>query len=439
MKRVLIISPHFPPINAADMQRVRMSLPYFVNFGWTAEVAVVNPKYSDLAKDELLLQTVPANTVIHKVKALAKKWTSKIGMGGLALRSIYHYRKQISRLLASQKFDLIYFSTTQFPVCILGSYWKKKFGIPYVIDMQDPWHSTYYLDKPKSQRPPKYWFSYRLNKYLEPIAMKNVDGIVSVSGAYIETLESRYAWLKNKPSKVITFGALEQDFVIAEKNKSKLKLVYQTGPNKINLIYIGRGGYDIHPAIKLLFEEILAYKETNPAIFSRLHLHFIGTSYSANGTGVPTIAPTAKEMGLSKKVTEYTDRIGFYQSIRNLQEADGLLIVGSNDASYTASKLYPYIMAKKPLLALFHQQSEAATVIKDCNAGNLITLDQSYPAVKRIFEAYLEQVIEKKSPNTNWKEFEKYTAKSLTKEQVDLFDEVLDLKHSQRNDTSINI
>ena len=33
MKRLLIISPNFPPLNAADMQRVRMSLPYFKDFG----------------------------------------------------------------------------------------------------------------------------------------------------------------------------------------------------------------------------------------------------------------------------------------------------------------------------------------------------------------------------------------------------------------------
>ncbi|RQO71523.1 hypothetical protein DBR40_17140 [Pedobacter sp. KBW01] len=430
MRKLLIISPHFPPVNAADMQRIRTSLCYYHEFGWKAEIVTVHEKYVDIVNDPLLLSSIPSNIKIHKVKALTKKWTAKFGLGSLALRSLFFYRKKVNQLLAAEKYDLIYFSTTQFPICILGSYWKRKFGIPYVIDMQDPWHSTYYLNKPKSQQPPKYWFSYRLNKYLEPIAMKGVDGIISVSGAYIETLKNRYPWLKNKPSKVITFGAFELDFEIAEKKKSKLQLVYPTDTNQINLIYIGRGGYDIHSAIKLLFEEFLAFKETNPIIFSLIHLHFIGTSYAANGTGIPTIAPTAKEMGLGEKVTEYTDRIGFYQSIRNLQEADGLLIIGSNDASYTASKLYPYIMAKKPLLALFHPQSEAAIAIKDCNAGNLITLDQSSPKAKYIFEQYLEQVIEKKSPDTNWKEFEKYTPKSLTKKQVDVFDEVLDLKNN---------
>ena len=34
MRRVLIVSPSFPPISAADLHRVRMSLPYYREFGW---------------------------------------------------------------------------------------------------------------------------------------------------------------------------------------------------------------------------------------------------------------------------------------------------------------------------------------------------------------------------------------------------------------------
>jgi hypothetical protein len=33
MPRLLIIPPHFPPLNTPDMQRVRMSLPQFVAVG----------------------------------------------------------------------------------------------------------------------------------------------------------------------------------------------------------------------------------------------------------------------------------------------------------------------------------------------------------------------------------------------------------------------
>jgi hypothetical protein len=170
------------------MQRVRMSTPYFEDFGWKPTIVHVDEKEVDISKDPLLIYSLPVNLKQKAVSAFSKKWTSKIGLGSIALRSLYFYLKTVNQILKKEKFDLIYFSTTQFPVCILGAYWKKKFGIPYIIDMQDPWHSDYYVNKPKNERPPKFWFSYRINKYLEPIAMKSVDGLISVSKAYIKSL-----------------------------------------------------------------------------------------------------------------------------------------------------------------------------------------------------------------------------------------------------------
>jgi hypothetical protein len=178
------------------MQRIRMSLPYFKEFGWEAEVVVVNDQFVDIVKDPLLLETIPDHLIIHKVNALNKHKTSRFGLGSLALRSIYYYFRKVNKLLKSKSFDLIYFSTTEFNLCILGAYWKARFKIPYLIDMQDPWHTEYYRNKPKAERPKKYWFSYRLNKLLEPIAMKSVDGLIAVSSDYIATLEKHYPDLK---------------------------------------------------------------------------------------------------------------------------------------------------------------------------------------------------------------------------------------------------
>ena len=229
LKKLLIISPYFPPVNAADMHRVRTSLPYFAANGWEAEIVTVDPKFSDFPKDVFLAQNLPQNLIVHQVSAFSKKWTSKMGLGSIALRSIYFYRKYVDQLLKKQHFDLIYFSTTQFPLLILGAHWKKKFNIPYVIDMQDPWHSTYYEDKPKHEHPPKYWFSYRLNKYLEPIAMKEVDGLISVSEDYLNVLRKRYQRLNKIPSKTITFAAFKPDFDFVNQNQKLFSLAFQKG------------------------------------------------------------------------------------------------------------------------------------------------------------------------------------------------------------------
>lgn len=358
MKRVLIISPYSPPTNAADMQRVRMSLPYYKSYNWDAEVVTVDERYSDLPKDDLLCESLPVNITIHRVKALNKAWTSKLGLGSLALRSLWHYNKTVSKLLKRSQFDLIYFSTTQFPVCVLGAYWKKKFGIPYVIDMQDPWHSEYYLDKPKHQRPPKYWFAYRLNKYLEPLAMRYVDGLISVSKIYIDNLKLRYPKIADIPASTVTFGYLEQDIEIAEANKNKFKPLLDSAFK--NIVYIGRGGGDMHQAIKPLFS---IFKDQLPA-FQNIRLYFIGTSYAPAGMGRPTILPLAKQFGLEHQVVEITERISYYHTLATLQQADALFVPGSDDPGYTASKIYPYILVNKPLLAIFNPNSPAINTLK---------------------------------------------------------------------------
>lgn len=424
-KRVLIISPYFPPTNAADMQRIRMSLPFFKQNGWEAEVVTVDDQFSDLPKDPLLLDSIPSDIIIHKVKAFSKKWTSKFGLGSIALRSMYFYKKKVNELLVTTKYDLIYFSTTQFPVCVLGSYWKEKFNIPYLIDMQDMWYSDYYENKPKSERPKKYWISYRLHKYLEPIAMKKVGGIISVSKNYITILKSRYPQLNTKPTEVITFGAFDIDFKISEKNKHQLETVYPTSANRINLVYIGRGGYDMRESLEILFECFKICLKSDESIYKTIHFNFIGTSYAPNGTGIPTIMPIAEEMGVADYVTEFTDRIGFFQSIRNLQNANGLIIIGSNDKAYTASKLYPYILTKNQILAILHPESSAGGILSTCNAGELITLNENLANSAEIFRRFIQKIIHEESVNINLAEFEPYTAAYLTKKQTDLFDQII--------------
>jgi hypothetical protein len=428
MKRVLIISPYFPPSNAADMQRVRMSLPYFEQFGWLAEVVTVDSWHAEMIKDELLLKTVPKNIPVHQVDALPKKWTAKVGLGSLALRSLYYYRQTVNRLLKLKHYDLIYFSTTQFPVCILGAYWKKKYGIPYVIDMQDPWHSDYYRDKPKNERPPKYWFSYRLNKYLEPIAMKQVSGLISVSPAYIETLKLRYPVIADVPARTITFGAFNRDMEVASQHRHQLKLLLRKNLNQINVVYVGRGGHDMRHSVVSIFTSLAEGLRNEAAIFSKLHFYFIGTSYAAKGQGNPTIAPLAQSFGVESQVTEITDRIGFYESIATLQAADALIIPGSDHSSYTASKIYPYLLTQKPLLSIFHEESNAVNIIKRCSPkAEVLTFsnekkidqDKIYATLRKWALGALEPCL------VDTASFGVYEAENMTKMQTELFNQVV--------------
>lgn len=425
MKRVLIISPSFPPVNAADMHRVRLSLPYFRRFGWEPTVLAVKPERNEAAQDALLNETIPDETEIIWVDALNPKWTRKLGLGSLGLRSLPFMRREGDRLLRRGCFDLVYFSTTVFPVMILGASWKRRFGVPYVLDMQDPWHDAYHLSKPQWERPKKFWFSYRLNKFLEPRAMRRVDGLVSVSDTYTHTLQDRYENIRPEMCDTIPFGGSAGDFDVVRSNAVK-NPIFDPADGFLHLVNTGCAGHSMRFSFEVFFKALRKGLEQSPELFGRLRLHFVGTSYAQLGAGERTVEPVAEGCGVAEYVTERTDRVPYFQALKVLLDADMLLIPGLDEPGYTASKLYPYILARKPILSVVHKDSSVVSILRRTRAGSCIGFDPSMDqnALADEVSVVWEKLLRKLStePDTDWAAFEPYTAREMTRRQINSFE-----------------
>ncbi|RZK76848.1 MAG: hypothetical protein EOO85_10290 [Pedobacter sp.] len=398
------------------MQRVRMSLPYFENLGWKAEVVCVDEQYTDLEEESLFSRTIPNNIEIHKVKALPKNITMKFGLGSIAIRSWWYFKLKVDQLLNSNHYDLIYFSTTQYPVCTLGPHWKKKFKIPYIIDLQDPWHTEYYKNKPKAERPKKYWFSYRLNKYLEPIAMKEVSGIISVSQGYINEIKHRYTSLEKVESKVIPFSAEIKDFQIADIVKDN---IFFTDEKKIRILYAGVVGNIMVDSITKLLTAVKALP-----IGSRENIifYFLGTSYAPKGTGENSVLPIAKSLGLEKFVVEVTDRLSYFNTLKHLRLSDGLLIVGSDDFNYIPSKIYTYILANKPMLSLLKATSAGNLILAEYPSIHQTYLNDSQEQINSALYDFINKILDKK---ISYNHTIKFTAELMVKQQVAFFNSII--------------
>ena len=425
MKKVLIISPHFPPVNAPDMQRLRQSLPYFLENNWQAEVIAVDSDFIEINSiDELLLETIPSTIKVHSIKAFKVASTRKYGLGSLSMRSYFHFKKKGNELLAKSKFDLIFFSTTAFHVMALGPYWKKKFKIPFIVDIQDPWRNDFYLDKPKNERPPKFLISYNIDKYLEAKTIPKADGILSVSDGYIDVFKNRYSNIGNIPTLTLPFAGNKLDFDFIKKVKTLSKNILFDNVKK-NVVYIGRGGNDLKKSLSILFDALKEIKITNFDFFSTLHFWFIGTSYAEIGKGIKTIYPVAKKFGVEEIVTEITDRLPYFETLYWLKQADLLFVPGSTDTAYTASKIYSYILADKPLLAIFHKNSSVVKILKETNCGYCLTFDDFENSTYLISECRRNLnfiLCQSEIRKTNWDEFDKYSAKNMTKIMISFFD-----------------
>ena len=110
-RKVLVVSPHFPPVNAPDHQRIRIALPYFKSLGWDATVLTVAPNESAHPQDAYLSQLLPDDVEIVTVPAIPAKLTRKIGLGNLGLRCWPYVHEAGQELLREREYDLVFFST----------------------------------------------------------------------------------------------------------------------------------------------------------------------------------------------------------------------------------------------------------------------------------------------------------------------------------------
>ena len=426
-RRVLIISPHFPPINAPDHQRVRMALPYFQEFGWQPHVIAVEPESVLGVSDHNLIATIPKDVPVTYIKALPVKYTKLMGLSGLGWRCLPYLVAAGDKLLQQESFDLIYFSTTIFLSMGLAARWFKKFNVPYILDFQDPWLSDYFRQQGANTKPPggkfKYGFAQFMARQLEPKAMQYVHHITSVSPSYPEILQQRYPWLESQQFTVLPFGAPEKDFELLASLGIKQN-IFDPQDGKNHWVYVGRGGKDMAKALEALFLAIQNNRQQNPQIWESIRLHFVGTSYAPKGRETKTVEPIAISCGLGDLVTEHPLRIPYFEALQVLKDSNGILLIGSDDPNYSASKIYPCILAQKPIFGIFHENSLVVDVIEKTQAGAIVTFTSEENQDKLIKEIQIKiNQLFMPSINTNLLAFEPYTARSMTKKLCQIFNQ----------------
>jgi len=428
-KRVLIVSPHFPPINAPDHQRIRMGLSYFEKFGWDVVVLTVDANEVEGIQDIVLTKTVPKDIPIIRTRTLPIKYTKHIGFRHLALRSLPYLLQEGHKILVQKKIDLVFFSTTMFLSMSLGRLWYDRFKIQYILDFQDPWLSDYY--QTHNTIPPggrfKYGFSQTLASIFERFTLKKASHIISVSQGYVDTLLKRYDWLKPEQFTVLPFGAPEKDFEVFPTLNIQQN-IFDPNDGYKHWVYVGRGGNDMNYSLKSLFSAIQTHRKEFHKVWQKIKLHFVGTKYSIFDHS-KEIEEIAKSYNLDDIVSEYPQRIPYFEALQCITDADALIVPGSDDPSYTASKIYPYILAKKPLLAIFNEQSSVVDILRSTQAGIVVTF-RTGDTIETIATCITHQWLNQKdwtTPQTKWEAFFPYTAQEMTRRLCEVFDRSLEL------------
>jgi hypothetical protein len=92
---------------------------------------------------------------------------------------------------------------------------------------------------------------------------------------------------------------------------------------------------------------------------------FIGT----DNANLPPLIKEAERLNLGDTFRELPDRMSFLEIQQILREAEGAIILGSTEEHYSASKIFQCLVTAKRTSAYFHEKSEGAAILKECNAS----------------------------------------------------------------------
>jgi hypothetical protein len=353
MRTVLLVSPRFPPLNAADHQRVRMMVPHLRALGWEPVVLALDTEVELGPQEPELAEALAGQARVVRARPLSLRLARLAGVSSLGARGFVALRRAGAKLIRELGPAVALFSNTEFLTWPLGPHWKKRFGLPYVLDWQDPWLSTYYDEHPDAPRPGgrlKYGAQQLLARGLEPSVARGAAHHVTVSRAYGETLRRRYPGLA--PVTEIPFAASLDDFALAARKPRATP-----APRPRYWLCAGRGGEDLEFSLACLFKAFAKARAKDPARWRDLALWFVGTSYAAAGRERGTVAGIAARCGVADQVFEMPQRVGYLEALRLMLGAEAVLVPGSDDPAYNPSKLVTCVTSGRPVLGVLHAAS----------------------------------------------------------------------------------
>ncbi len=423
MKKILIISPHFPPSNLAAVHRSRLFARHLPAFGWEPVILTVHEKFYEEAPDWNLVKLLPEGLRIEKVSAFPV--TRPRLVGDIGIRAFFQLYRKARRLIKTEKFDFLYIPIPSFYAALLGRWLHGSTGISYGIDYIDPWvHHFPGSDKTFS----RHWWSSKIATLLEPVAVKKASLITGVAEGYYQGVRDRNPHLEG----ICLFGAMPYGGEPLDHRKLReLDLqpyLFEKESGSLDLVYAGAFLPRAVEPLKAIFQSI----RENPEPFRNTRFHFVGTGKPGKGDERYGIRKIAEQYGLwGTIVREYPDRIPYLDVLIHLQSADGVFVLGSTEPHYTPSKVYQGVLSDKPVLAVLHRLSSANEVLQESGAGLVLPFDgeKDLESIRAgfapLFEIWKSFCAAFKPEQVNQNAFNAYSAENTTGQLVKLLDQAI--------------
>ncbi|KQC29233.1 glycosyltransferase family 4 protein [Flagellimonas eckloniae] len=372
MHKVLVIAYYWPPAGGPGVQRWLKFVKYLRNFDIEPVVYIPqNPNYPILDKD--LVKEIPEGIQIleHPIRepyALAsivsKKKTKTISSGVIPEKKpsfvekillwvrgnffipdarkfwVRPSIKYLSKIIELEGIKTVITTGPPHSVHLIGLGLKKLHQIQWVADFRDPWTSIGYHSKLKLSKA-----SQRKHKVLEKNVLNAADKLIVTS----RTTKTEFEQITKKPIKVITNGF--------DDVKQETELDDNFTISHIGSLLTRRNPTHFWEAIKIAINENEDFKK-------QLKIQLIGVAGEE-------VLETVKENGLQS----YVEQLGYlsHSDVLKAQQKSQVLLLLEIDSAETKGiipgKLFEYLNAGRPILAIGPSEWEAGEIVQETNAG----------------------------------------------------------------------
>jgi hypothetical protein len=362
-RTVLLIAFQFPPFaGSSAVQRTLRFAKYLPNYGWTPVVLTAKPQAYESSGDSPGNE-IPQGLIIHRAFGFdAARHLSLFGRypGLLAIPDRWAtWRPFAVRAARSliERYDVSAIWST-FPIATahaIGRDVARQTGLPWIAEFRDPmWQGSY----PHDPRVNAAW------RKLETEVFELASRVVVTTPGCKELYDQRFP--SQTPSKVsvIQNGFDEEVFLRAKVPERKPP--GSRGPTV--LLHSGM----IYPSERdpTQFLAALAALKGRGAISAEL----LQVVLRATGND-QAIQQQVNANGIADLV-RIEPATGYLAAIEEMQVVDGLLILqAANCNAQIPAKLYEYLRAKRPILALTDPAGDTANTLRDSGTGIVARLD----------------------------------------------------------------
>jgi glycosyltransferase involved in cell wall biosynthesis len=349
MGKVTLISLHFPPSAASGAFRMLGFARHLPASGWSTSV-IACPDVPNEPVDPATQSEVPASTRVRYIE-YPKARLAEIGGRLLTLTGVvdphaiwcYTARKACDEWIARERPDVVLTSGPPHSVHLLGRWLKRRHPVRLVTDYRDPWAAS---------STAATGVSMVVRRALERAAMRASDGIIANAPRALEAFTRAYPDSSHKMTMIPNGYDPASPAVEAFRPSSDEPVtILHTGE-----LYLGRDPLALLDAMSLAEQSM---SDPTPWL-----LQFVGRT---EGSGLNLLAEAARRRLRSTVAVEA--QVPYHSAKARMRRAGILLLMdGPGRRVGVPAKVYEYIGANRPILALAEPDGDTAWALEASGA-----------------------------------------------------------------------